>query len=313
MEVYTLGRRNKPGAFFQKVRPDKVDGQQAIRTTFYKEKLEQIVKGQFELDCPDSWNRDYLLDNLLFDGYILISDTQAGIIPLRSSLTEYNYTNFPTKALVSVPILGDFERYLGVDSELIYLTWSHHRGFYNFRELIRIYAEELATCDVARNVNTLNSKMAYVAEAATKAQAQMLKNLFDKISNGEPLVVYKKDTVNQVSMQLLTNNLKQNFIATDITDVKRSIINEFLTYIGINNANTDKKERLITNEVEANNYELAVNIAHMQDTIQRCVDRTHNLYTALDFDMRFRYDPTRMEMMISDTVGTDRNVEYPES
>ena len=34
---------------------------------------------------------------------------------------------------------------------------------------------------------------------------------------------------------------------------KHQVMNEFLTFIGVNNANMDKKERLVANEVESNN------------------------------------------------------------
>lgn len=37
---------------------------------------------------------------------------------------------------------------------------------------------------------------------------------------------------------------------------KQTIMNEFYTYAGIDNANQDKKERLITDEVQANNGQI---------------------------------------------------------
>lgn len=42
-------------------------------------------------------------------------------------------------------------------------------------------------------------------------------------------------------------------IVTELTDLYHDILNEALTYFGINNANTDKRERLITDEVNSNN------------------------------------------------------------
>lgn len=42
-------------------------------------------------------------------------------------------------------------------------------------------------------------------------------------------------------------------LTTELTDTYHDIMNEALTYLGINNANTDKKERLITSEADSNN------------------------------------------------------------
>ena len=44
-----------------------------------------------------------------------------------------------------------------------------------------------------------------------------------------------------------------------------SLMNELLTFLGINNNNTDKKERLLVDEVNANNEFILVNIEHMYE------------------------------------------------
>lgn len=42
-------------------------------------------------------------------------------------------------------------------------------------------------------------------------------------------------------------------MTSELTDLYHDIMNEALTYLGINNANTDKRERLITSEADSNN------------------------------------------------------------
>lgn len=289
--------------FLDKIRPTKVNGQIAIRTEYYREKLRQIVKGCWKLKCPLEWNRDYFLDLLLFEGYALITDTTVGTIPIRSGLTGYNYMNFPIKAHAALPVLGELQRTLGKDSELVYLEWSETRQFFTFNEMVRIFAEKLASADCGIDVNIMNSKLAYIAEAESRAQAETVKKLMDSITDGDPLVVYRKDSISTTPMQLLTNNLRQNFIAGDLQDVKRTIINEFLTALGVNNANTDKKERLITSEVNSNAEELAVNIFEFEENIKHCNKKVKRLYPNLDYDLTLKFGSELREVRVNDITG----------
>jgi hypothetical protein len=96
--------------------------------------------------------------------------------------------------------------------------------------------------------------------AESKSQAETMKKMFDEISSGHPAVFVNENAVNPA--KFFFNNVKQNFVGEELQTVKRSIINEFLTEIGINNANTDKRERLNSDEVNANNSEIGCNVQH---------------------------------------------------
>ena len=58
---------------------------------------------------------------------------------------------------------------------------------------------------------------------------------------------------------------KSDFLLDKLQDHKNSLMNELLTFLGINNNNTDKKERLLVDEVNANNEFILVNIEHMYE------------------------------------------------
>ena len=300
------------------VDPKHVNGQLALRTGYYRAQLRRIIKGIFEVKCPIEWNIDYMLNLLLFEGYVLITETSAGILPIRSAIYGYNYTGFPTDVNIAVPVLGDFDRRIGVNSELIYLEWAQTANFYTFNQMVQIFAEKLASCDAAIDVNVMNSKLAYIAESDTKGQAETIKKIIDQVNEGEPLVVYRKDSLATSGLQLLTNNLKQNYIAIDLQDTKRTLYNEFLTALGINNANTDKKERLLTSEVDSNDEELVVNMALIEENIERCLKRVKKLYPDLELDIKLRFDSRSRETKNEsgdnkdDTNGDNRNMETSE-
>lgn len=265
----------------------------AARTFYYKQKLRKIIKGLFKIRCPDDWNTEYFLNNYLFTGYVLISESPIGVMPFRCSPMGLNYTRFPTEAIVAAPsesVPLEFTSELGKDGVLMFLEYTEDGLWFNFSEIVNVYAEKLASADCAIDVNLMNSRMAYVVEAESKAQADTIKELYDKISNGEPMVVYKNGTISKDGLQSFFGNVRNTYIAGEIEDTKRTIMCEFLTELGINNANTDKKERLITDEANSNNIEIMANTALWQDNMERCVKQVNKLFPELDFNIELRFD-----------------------
>ena len=105
--------------------------------------------------------------------------------------------------------------------------------------------------------------------------------MFDKISCGEP-AVFMKDGLNDENFFMIP--VKQNFIADDVQVLKRKIINEFLTEIGINNSNLDKRERLTDDEVNANDQEVIANIQCWIDNISVGIAKINQMF---NLNLRF--------------------------
>ena len=77
-----------------------------------------------------------------------------------------------------------------------------------------------------------------------------MKKIYDEIISGNPAVFYKDGGE---KWDFFIQNLKQNYIVQDLIIAKKSIMDEFNTLVGIPNANTEKRERLVKDEVNANN------------------------------------------------------------
>ena len=285
--------------------PSNVNGVITARTEFYRTELYSMVKGMFKIKCPDDWEQDYMLNLLLNRGCIIIADTVAGTIPVKGSLSGFNYWDYPTKATIDMPTIGSFDRTLHKDCEVVFLERTRTRAFYNFNKLIDVYAYKLAAADAGIDVNLMNSRVAYMAEAESKAQAETIKRMYYEVTSGEPIVVYRSDALSQKGLQLFFGSVKQNYVADLIQDSKRTIMNEFLTRLGINNANTDKKERLIVNEVDANNIELQCNVALWKKNLKVCVNRVKKIFPHINFNIKLRFDPKKMAEKASSTVEQD--------
>lgn len=275
--------------------PQKVDGQRAVRTLYYKDKLKRLTKGRFDLQCPEEWDSDYVLNTLMCRGYVIITDTVAGILPVTGSLTGPSYNGVPTKAVIGMPFIGNFTRTIGVDCSVIFLDRISKNVYFTFNSMWSIYAQKLASADCAIDVNLMNSRVAHIIEAETKAQADTIKAIYDDVYDGEPLVVYKKDTLSVKGMNAAFNNVKQSYIANDVQDTKRSIMNEFLTDIGVNNLVSDKKERQVVDEVNSNNIEIEDAVSVWKNNLEICMKKTKKLFPELNFSLKLKEFESRTE------------------
>lgn len=263
-------------------RPKDVDGVANTSSLYYQTKLLKNILARFEFGLPEGWDRDYFLEILFREGHITVTDTAMGVVALRSGLTGINIYEHPTKAIFANPVLGNFERTIDVDCAVIKLQYDYQ----GIGWLLQRYATLLAMCDSGIAVNLMNTKATYVFGATSKAQSESYKKMYDEITQGMPAVFVNGDAINKETM--FTMPAKENFIADDLQLLKRKIYNEFLTDIGINNTNLDKRERLTDDEVNANNEEVKFNIMHWYDNIMDGIKRANILFPELNLSCKIR-------------------------
>lgn len=235
--------------------------------------------GAFEFSgVPDEWDYDYMLTNLFIHGYIAITDTSAGVVPLRCGITGIDIFDHPTRAIFANAVLGNFERNLygdnpATDCALVKIQYD----FMGVMPIVDRYAALLALCDNSIAVNLRNSKVAFIGLVSSKQQAATFEKMYRDIDSGKP-AVYAKKGDGLTTDDIYYNHVRETYIANDVQLLKQSIKNDFLTEIGLNNANTDKRERLIVDEVNANNDEVQANVQHWIDNIREGLKRANALF-----------------------------------
>ena len=244
--------------------------------------------GAFEFGgIPDEWDYDYMLTNLFIHGYIAIADTSAGVVPLRCGITGIDIFDHPTRAIFANSVLGNFERNLygdnpATDCALVKIQYD----FMGVMPIVDRYAALLALCDNSIAVNLRNSKVAFIGLVSSKQQAATFEKMYRDIDSGKP-AVYAKKGDGLTTDDIYYNHVRETYIANDVQLLKQSIKNDFLTEIGLNNANTDKRERLIVDEVNANNDEVQANVQHWIDNIREGLKRANALF-GLDLSVKLR-------------------------
>ena len=118
--------------------------------------------------------------------------------------------------------------------------------------VVRYYAYKLANIDRAIDVN-IEAVKTPVLVTCTDKQRLSLKNAINQRKDNEP-VIYADNSFDKDMIS--TIDLKPTPVFKDLQLQKHMIINEFFTDIGVNNANMDKKERMVSTEVEANDEQV---------------------------------------------------------
>ena len=252
--------------------PKKVDPN-STTLNYYIDTLFRKAMSIYKFDgMPETWDYDYFVSVLLSEGHICITDTALGVLPLRCGLAGLDVFQHPNTCIIANPILGSLERSIGDDCALVKIQYNYG----SIMPIIIRFASMLAQCDSSISVNLMNSKVAFIGLCSSKQVSESMKRMYDEISEGKPAVFVKGDQIN--GDNILYNHVKENFIAGDVQILKRKIMAEFLTEIGVNNANTDKKERLTDNEVEANDSEIQLNAGYWVDNIREGLEVANKLY-----------------------------------
>ena len=259
---------------------------------YFTKYLLQKAMSVFEWDLPETWNKDYFLYVLYCWGYVAVVNTDKfGVIPQGCGLKGYDVFYAPTHAVIANPLLsGILEPRIGTQCELLKLQ----PDFSGILDLVGHYAEQMALASQSVSVNLLNSKLSYVFTAKTKALAESLKKMYDQIASGEPAVVIDSRLKNaadgEETWKAFEQNVGGNYIVTDLLADLRKIEAMFDTEIGIPNANTDKRERLIQDEVNANNIETYSKCAMWLENLQDACKRVNDMF-GLSISVRWREIP----------------------
>lgn len=272
--------------------PRDVEGTDNATYQFYFDYLYRIIKGRFEIECPEEWNIDYMLEHLIYDNVLLITDTVAGVIPLKTGVSGDNIWNRPSQFISANHILGNIEGEIGKDGACIFVNGDGYNSGNVFYDLISKYAYQLASFDANIDVNLINTRGAMIFDCANSAQEKQAKAIFDKISRGEPAVFTSLAGTNKNAgrLEFHTLNVIQTYAVDKFQDAKRTCVNEFLTMVGVRTANTDKRERLITEEVEYSNGEIQFNIAYINESLKKGCDKANELYPNINLKITFKND-----------------------
>lgn len=130
------------------------------------------------------------------------------------------------------------------NSVIIFNNYTHTNSMLD----VEMYARRLYEIERTIDVNVKAQKTPLIIRA-TENQRLTIKNLYMQYDGNEPFIFGDKN-LDMDGIKVLKTDAP--YVADKLNILKRQIWNEALTYLGIENSNTEKKERLVSDEVTTN-------------------------------------------------------------
>ncbi len=148
---------------------------------------------------------------------------------------------------------------------------------------LRLYAKRIAECERAIDVNIHGQKTPKIIRS-TPEERLTLENLFKKYDGNIPFIFGSKNLADMQDITVLDTTVP--YVADKIQIQKRQLFAEALTYFGIENANTEKKERLVSDEVASNFGGVEISRRARLNARKLACKKINEMF-GLDIDVRF--------------------------
>lgn len=121
------------------------------------------------------------------------------------------------------------------------------------------YSQEIEAIEQSARMNVKQQRYPWLI-ATTKETELSLKNIFKKIDRGEEQIFVDSRLSQGGTLGAQALNTNTPYVVDRLRTEKNELMNELLSWLGLNNTSSDKKERLLVDEVNVNNNHILMNL-----------------------------------------------------
>lgn len=250
----------------------------------------------------EKWIEKYLFS---YGSCIFYKDETLGFMVAKyGEASTPNYYDEPTKVR---PIATNYAKSKIYENGVDCVVIRNNDDMIPTAPTIELYALELAEIQRTIDVNIKAMKTPILIHGTNK-QMLSLKNIYNQLDENRPAIFTDKD-FDLGAINVLKTDAPIVFDKLQIQ--KHAVWNECMSYLGINNANMDKRERLVTNEVEANNEQigLALNVA-LKARKEACklINEMFNLNVSVDLREDLKATMEELESEVDEDGSKHNNL-----
>ena len=265
---------------------------------------ERLING-LKIKTPWSGDvKDFFNYCLYGNGFVAIFKTEEyGLSFQPCNVSGYDFYYRPTNAIVTNPVFSKTFR-IGEDCEILKLTPDYLGTF----DIIYYYAEKMAELDCALKISIANEKNPKIYGASSKAKAETLKKIMDKVNQGNAVQIYdnrlfKNSDGEDEPLTMFGESANKEYMTDKILSDMFTIISRFDAEIGIPSVPYQKKERMVTDEANSTLIDSQSRILTWYETLTSSIETVEKLFPEFTMNVEMRWKN------VSSKIDTDRNVE----
>lgn len=250
----------------------------------YYNRLMELSMSMFKWEnLPDTVDERYLELGLFSSGcMVFFKDDVIGELALNMTYQGgFDIYGEPTKRR-AYSRYNQFQTTLDKDNSVI--IWNNMLRTNSALD-VQMFAYRLYNLDRIVDINA-NAQKTPVLITCDEKQKLTMKNLYLQYEGNYP-VIFGDSNLDIKSLSVLKTDAP--FVSDKIYDLKVKIWNEALTYLGISNINTTKKERMITDEVIRNQGGTIASRYSRLESRRRAVKKINKMF-GLNITIDYRED-----------------------
>lgn len=279
--------------------------------TDYYCRLMLLARSRFEwLNLPPGIDEKWIERYLFLEGKCMFfKDDKLGL--MVSKFTDSGVLNFYDEPTLLTPVATNYASFLagkgsgakqyknGEECILI----RNNDIMIPTRYTIKLYAIRLAEIQRTIDIN-IDAQRTPVLITGTDKQKFSLMQVYKKWKGHEP-VIFGDKALESTPLSALKTDAPIVFDKLQLQ--KHAIWNEVMTFLGIDNANQDKKERLVDDEVQANNGQIELSAECMLKSRKQACKEINKLFgTNISVRLRDKEESTTNDKpLVKDGVKDD--------
>lgn len=279
----------------------------------YLYRVKKICTARFKwINIPDSWDPDFLENTLYMYGMCgVIWDNDYGNILTKIAIDgDLNIYDMPTRCnCYGIHMHKSKYVYNGVDiadtdpdKECVVMI-KNNPDMRPTVTTIELFCRRLYEIERTIDVNLKQQKTPAIITCDPKQRLTLL-NLYQQYDGNQPFIFGDKNLLGEANLMRAIDT-EAPYLIDKLTAHKQAVWNELLTFLGINNVNFEKKERLITAEAESNNHFINLNLMNEFKCRKRACEQI-NKYFGLNIDVEINKELTKTGGNVD---NMDKNVE----